>query len=272
MLLLQTCGHGSGQLYCRIESEVHQFGRQVSLPVMEDLRREGKLVDVHIRVGDSCLIHAHKLVLAATVPYFNGMFTNDLIEATQDEVHIREEFDGPAFESVIDYAYSGSIKLTASNVQSVLIVASFLGLDAVVDACSAFLHPRLQANNVLGIRSFAQTHNMSRLVSSANKFIDQHFESVVKSDEFSQLTCEEVANIISRNELNITSEESVYTALMDWIKGHECEREQYLPQLLAFVRLPLLSPQFLADSVASEHLIKSSHPCRHVLHALRSLL
>ena len=39
-------------------------------------------------------------------------------------------------------------------------------------------------------------------------------------------------------------------------------REDHLPYLLAKVRLPLLTPQFLSDTVASEELIRSSHRCR----------
>ena len=235
---------------------------QISFPVFQDLRQQGKLLDVEVLVGDATRVSAHRLVLAATVPYFAGMFTNDLMEAKMDRIHIKEDFDGQAFESVIDFAYTGSIHITAANVQPVLIVASFLGLDRVVEACSEFLHPRLQAANVLGIRSFAEMHNMARLVTSANKFIDRYFEAVSKTEEFAQLSCEDVLSIISRNELNITSEESVYEAAIEWVRRDTSSRQQHLPKLLAEVRLPLLSPQFLADSVATEQLIKRSHSCR----------
>ena len=238
---------------------------QQSYPVLQELRLQGKLLDVQVLVGQSCRVSAHKVVLAATVPYFSGMFTNDLIEATQDEIRIREEWDGPAFEAVIDFAYTGCIRITANNVQPILIIASFLGLDRVVEACSEFLHPRLQANNVLGIRAFAETHHMTKLVNSANKFIDRYFVPVSQAEEFAQLTCTDVVNIVSRNELNIDSEESVYEAVMEWVKRDTSSRQEDLPKLLAHVRLPLLTPQFLADSVASELLIKRSHSCRYVV-------
>jgi len=39
-------------------------------------------------------------------------------------------------------------------------------------------------------------------------------------------------------------------------------RQECFPQLLAAVRLPLLSPHYLADRVATEELIRSSHECR----------
>lgn len=48
---------------------------------------------------------------------------------------------------------------------------------------------------------------------------------------------------------------------MRWVKQDELRPESF-PQLLAAVRLPLLSPHYLADRVATEELIRSSHECR----------
>lgn len=48
---------------------------------------------------------------------------------------------------------------------------------------------------------------------------------------------------------------------MRWVKQEESRQESF-PQLLAAVRLPLLSPHYLADRVATEELIRSSHECR----------
>ena len=42
--------------------------------VLEELREQNQLCDVTIRVGDHDCI-AHRVVLAATCPYFRGMFT-----------------------------------------------------------------------------------------------------------------------------------------------------------------------------------------------------
>lgn len=53
----------------------------------------------------------------------------------------------------------------------------------------------------------------------------------------------------------------VFEATMRWVKQEESRQESF-PQLLAAVRLPLLSPHYLADRVATEELIRSSHECR----------
>ena len=45
--------------------------------VLEELRQHNQLCDVTIRVGSSDTV-AHRVVLAATCPYFRGMFTGRL--------------------------------------------------------------------------------------------------------------------------------------------------------------------------------------------------
>lgn len=48
-----------------------------------------------------------------------------------------------ALESLINFAYSGKVKIDGSNVQSLLVGASFLQLAKVREACADFLKHRL---------------------------------------------------------------------------------------------------------------------------------
>lgn len=75
---------------------------------------------------------------------------------------------------------------------------------------------------------------------------------------------DELIDIIRRDELNVRNEENIFEACMRWIKWSE-SRTAVLPQVLSKVRLPLLTPQFLADRVATEDLIRTSHQCRDLL-------
>lgn len=68
-----------------------------------------------------------------------------------------------------------------------------------------------------------------------------------------------------RDEINCTSEEVIFEAAMRWVKFNESERADLLPEVLSKVRLPLLSPQYLADAVATEELIRTNHQCRDLL-------
>ena len=53
-----------------------------AFPIIEDLRKRQMLCDVTIRVGDFSY-KAHKVVLAAAIPYFHAMFTSNMAESEQ---------------------------------------------------------------------------------------------------------------------------------------------------------------------------------------------
>ena len=69
---------------------------------------------------------------------------------------------------------------------------------------------------------------------------------------------------MSQDELHVTSEEVVFEAAVRWVKHEREAREAEMPRLLTCVRLPLVTPQFLSDKVATEELVRSSHKCRCV--------
>ena len=124
---------------------------------------------------------------------------------------------------------------------------------------------RFHPQNVLGIRSFADTLTHANLVQSADKYINCKFASISNCEEFLQLSFPDLIEIIKRDEINCASEEVMFEAAMRWIKYNEAERSDLLPEVLSNIRLPLLSPPFLADSVATEELIRTSHQCRDLL-------
>lgn len=102
------------------------------------------------------------------------------------------------------------------------------------------------------------------LVSAAEKYIHHDFSKVAQSEEFLNLTFDELIDLVRRDELNVPTEEKIFEACMKWVKWED-DRQALLPQVLAKVRLPLLTPQFLADRVATEDLIRTSHQCRDLL-------
>lgn len=218
---------------------------------------------VYCRVEDQTF-SAHRIVLASTIPYFYAMFTCNMAESRIKDITMKE-IEPSALESLINFAYSGQVRIDNQNVQSLMMGASFLQLLKVRNACADFLISRFHPYNVLGIRHFADSMSCTHLIQAADKYIDKNFSKVAQSNEFLTLDFEELSDLIKRDFLNITSEEVVFEACMKWVKYAEDKRSELFPQVLAQVRLPLLSPQFLADRVAREELIRSSHQCRDLL-------
>lgn len=74
----------------------------------------------------------------------------------------------------------------------------------VQNACCEFLEQQLDPSNCLGIRSFAETHGCEELRQAAEKYILKHFVDLVDSEEFLQLTSEDVESLIKCDNLTVS--------------------------------------------------------------------
>jgi hypothetical protein len=62
-------------------------------------------------------------------------------------------------------------------------------------------------------------------------------KAVSESEEFMGISLEHISELITRDELNIDTEEIVFLAIMRWIKNDVLARSIYLPILL--VKVPI---------------------------------
>ena len=86
----------------------------------------------------------------------------------------------------------------------------------------------MDPTNCLGIRAFADTHSCRELLRIADRYAQQHFIDVKESEEFLCLPINQLIDIISSDELNMTCEEDVFNAVMQWISYDHEQRKQYL--------------------------------------------
>ncbi|XP_062333766.1 kelch-like protein 5 isoform X1 [Osmerus eperlanus] len=229
---------------------------------METYLHTQQLCDVTLVARDR-RIPAHRLVLSSVSDYFAAMFTSDVREAKQEEVKM-EGVDPDALWALVQYAYTGRVELREDTIESLLSASCLLQLSSVVQACCSFLTKQLHPSNCLGICSYADAQGCSQLQHAAYVYTMEHFVEVVAGQEFLLLPLEEMERLLSSDDMNVPDEETVVTALLGWVR-HDCpSRQQYLPSLLAHIRLPLLKPQFLAD-LESVSLLRDSVECQRLL-------
>ena len=221
---------------------------------IEELWKQRTLCDVNLTVYNNqdtpvVTIAAHKLLLAATIPYFKAMFTSSMQESGQSEVALRD-MDASSLKLLVGFAYTTKLEITESNAQGLLSTASLLGLPDVVAVCARYISKHITPTNCLGVLKFARLFNLGDLASAASKCQLQHFVQMYKGDEFLELSFEEVEELVSGDQITVDSEEDVFKAVSKWI-GHDKEREKYSVALYAHVRFPILELNFLTSLVGS---------------------
>uniref|UniRef100_A0A5K3F4Y7 BTB domain-containing protein n=1 Tax=Mesocestoides corti TaxID=53468 RepID=A0A5K3F4Y7_MESCO len=230
---------------------------------MNLFRKRGQLCDVVVKVGGR-EFPAHRVVLAASSDYFDAMFSNGMAESAQLEIELKS-VSADVMEALLDFVYTGQVRVSMENVQELLPAASLVQMEGVKTVCSAFLFGQVEASNVLGIRRFAELHSCADLEVFAKNYAAHNFKTVVDYEEFLYMTAEELVELLSREDLHIDSEETAYNALIRWVYYDEANRVMHLPNLLSYVRLAIMSVRFLTDIVDNERLIRQSLECRDLV-------
>ncbi|KAL7060504.1 hypothetical protein AAHC03_09912 [Spirometra sp. Aus1] len=230
---------------------------------MNTFRKRGQLCDIVVKVG-SREFPAHRVVLAASSDYFDAMFSSGMAESAQLEVELKS-VSPDVMEALLDFMYTGQVRVSMENVQDLLPAASLVQMEGVKTVCSAFLFGEVDASNVLGIRRFAELHSCTELEAFTKNYAAHNFESVIEHEEFLFLTAEELIELLSREDLHVSSEETAYRATIRWVYQDVDERSPHLPGLLSQLRLATMSVRFLTDVVDSERLIRLSMACRDLV-------
>ncbi|VDP20231.1 unnamed protein product [Soboliphyme baturini] len=198
---------------------VEELQATIGFHRFEEIRRRGKLCDVTLEVCGR-RISAHRLVLAAIIPYFDGMFLNQMSENFSREITIKDA-NPDAFDALVSFAYTGRLKISTTNVQALFVTSSFLQMTSVFSACSDFLANRICLSNVLTLRDLGKSFACQKLVDACDRYINTHFSQVSNLTEFLSLPLEEVLFMLSRDQLFVKHEETVYCAGIRWVSLHE---------------------------------------------------
>ncbi|KRY39080.1 Kelch-like protein 18 [Trichinella spiralis] len=237
----------------------HDSFPKAAFQCFEELRRLGKLCDVTLLVNGS-KFHAHRIVLAATIPYFKAMFTHDMAEKSLHQITV-QGVNEDVLESLINYCYTGRLTISSESVQALLIGASYLQMDLIVEACCKLMMQSLCVTNAVAMLRFSRDFACEMLHLEAIRYVLANFVTVSKTDEFLNLTFEEILPLLSNDELLLSGEEDVFQAATRWVRHNTKEREVHLPTLLACVRFPLLDLHYLTNWVESEPLVSGNVDC-----------
>ncbi|XP_062338385.1 actin-binding protein IPP [Osmerus eperlanus] len=213
------------------------------LAQMNKMRLRADFCDVGLRVGGR-VFRVHRLVLAASSPYFTALFSGRMSEADKEEVQILG-VEAKVFEVLVEFIYTGTINVSVENVQELIVAADMLQLSEVVSICGEFLKGHLDPSNCVGIYQFLEQIACVDMLEFTEDYIHVHFLEVCVSDEFWGLSKDQLVKLLRSEELRIEDEYQVFTAAMDWVLQDVARKKKYVVEVLDPVRFPLLSPQRL---------------------------
>lgn len=95
----------------------------------------------------------------------------------------------------------------------------------VIEMCTDYFERKLTTTNCIDMLIFAHNHGMERLYRLTASFIDVHFERVFTSDEFFELTIDEMITLMPLLIYDEMTENDMENALVLWSKYKRIERK-----------------------------------------------
>lgn len=232
-----------------------------------DLLDANKFVDCVLKIRDK-EFPCHRLVLAASSPYFKAMFLSDLEESKKREIVLKDIEPG-IMGMILRYIYTSDINLTEQNVQDIFMAANMYQIPSIFSVCVSYLQQKLVLSNCLAIFRLGLLLDCPRLAMEARDFICDRYSLIIRDQDFHQLGPSELAAIITCDSLNVEREESVFESLMDWVEYDTNERLKDLPELLHCVRFRLMPTSYFKEKVEGHKLIKMNQELKKELQLIK---
>ncbi|XP_030631496.1 kelch-like protein 40a [Chanos chanos] len=232
-----------------------------------DLLENEKFVDCVLKIKDQ-EFPCHKLVLAASSPYFKAMFLSNLEESKKREIILKDVEPG-VMAMILRYLYTSDINLTEQNVQDIFMAANMYQIPSIFSVCVSYLQQKLVLSNCLAIFRLGLLLDCPRLAVEARDFICDRYQLIIRDQDFHQLGPSELAAIITCDALNVEKEETVFESLMDWVGYDTEERLKDLPDLLHCVRFRLMSVDYFREKVEGHEWIRSNQEIKAELQLIK---
>eukprot|EP00879_Flechtneria_rotunda_P007896 GHRR01008273.1.p1 GENE.GHRR01008273.1~~GHRR01008273.1.p1 ORF type:complete len:683 (+),score=193.75 GHRR01008273.1:294-2342(+) len=254
--------------------------RDISCRTLAELWRSEHLCDVHVEATNQQLFGAHRVVLAASSGFFRALLCGAGQSMKEGSGRGRQQvvklpYGPQQVAEMLAVVYDHQVQVCATNVAWLLDMASYLEIQAVVDACCLFLSSALGPETCVDVMLLAQQYQCSSLQSEAVLYCAQHLSTLLKSPDarksLTRLPHESLTELLANEALEVEQESELLCLMADWVTAAPQNRLQQLPQLIAQLQLtsltqqPLLSQQQLEGcvSAAAAQLAQQLHGAAH---------
>ena len=233
---------------------------EVLLSKCAQFRDEGQFIDVRLKVRED-IFPAHRIVLAANSDYFHAMFTDGMKESNQEVIELKDESISPeALKIVLDSIYTGDLRVNEENVFEVLAAADHLQVKTVVKLCCdfvliQFVELRFDAQTYCRVWTVADRHGLKDLQEAAEHKMATMYKDICEGEEFlTHIGADQLFSLLSRDDLNASSETFVFKSVMQWIKHKEEERMAVAAKVIGAVRLGLVDIRVVIEELNTEEM------------------
>ena len=253
-----------------IETDKETFCLQI-MKRLDCLRRNEHLCDVIVEVG-SCdglaRLKAHRNVLCAASPFFYNALNTEMKEKKEGVIRLKDTSKA-LMEEVLEYLYTGHADVNDKNAYELMAVADYILIPSLKYVCSKYIQQTLSISTCLMAYYSSVKYQCAELKQEARSFILANFMAVTETEDFLNLSLDQVEEWISSDDIVVKGEEEVFKAILKWTQKN-ARRKRSFSHLFCHVRCVYISPNFLFTVVLQHEFVKNEKKCMDmVLSALK---
>ena len=135
--------------------------------------------DVTVLVKDKCF-KAHKVLLAASSPFFWNLLTSEMRESNENVIKIElEEATEAVMEDVLSYIHIENVLITDERAHNLTAIANYLLLPGLKVLASNFITKNLTPKNCIFNFYFAEKYDCKELKEKACEMVTSNFTVVI---------------------------------------------------------------------------------------------
>ncbi|KAK3090186.1 hypothetical protein FSP39_009884 [Pinctada imbricata] len=240
---------------------MNSFGNPHSY-LVEGIRRmynEGQYTDITIKITNQTF-QCHSLVLSSVSAYFEAMFNSGMKESREMTVTLHD-IAPDMFREVLNFVYSGKDVVDSNNVGDLLQISTMLQLVCLTEKCEEFMIKNIDSENCLNIWKVSKLHNCVKLKEISELHILSNFDDVIENCDLVQLELNEFEFLLKNKNLRANTEETVCTAVLNWVSFDLDAREERFESLFRCIRLTSLPLEYLLDILDQHPLVQKNKEC-----------
>eukprot|EP00435_Cladocopium_sp_Y103_P053807 s521_g17.t1 len=199
----------------------HSDRAQHRASIMQQLRQfwmDDHLCDFVLKSSDGTEHRAHTAVLSAASVFFKNLLGGSFLEAhrVQHKQPVEIAASKEAVSALLDYIYDGQPEVPVEIGLELLRLAEAYDLPKLAGDIEAGIRACLDSSVALQV--LQEAHGLHSLRAACEDKVAEEFETCSQHPDFGKLGASQLARILKREDLGVSREEAVVSAIFTWNK------------------------------------------------------
>ena len=196
------------------------------IPSLKTLYDRQNEVDLTLLTQDKEVILCHSIVAAANSPYIQQCLENnnncDISRPDNNSTFCVQiaDVNRNVLSRIVEYFYTGNMEITIADVTDLLLAATVLQIDCLIEKSYDIVHKSLCIENYEHFLQVSKINGIAKLRKICNSFICDNFPNFLTTNEVSKLDVELLISIIKEDGCRAESEDMMLDAVVKWLQSN----------------------------------------------------